>query len=123
MSELDEIRARADAASKGPWHEFYVPNMRPDEREYGDWIIDSVETFIASTHIWTDRGKLDAEFIAHARTDVPRLVAAVDEVLALHSKVTYASFGTTLTVCGGCEGPWPCATRVSISAHLEAMDE
>ena len=66
---LDEIAARADAANYGPWE--------PD-----------------GSHFWTPSGRsdfhldpADAEFIAHARTDVPRLVAAlraVDEVSRLH---------------------------------------
>jgi hypothetical protein len=73
MSEIDlaEVKARADAASPGPWY----PETDPD----------------ASPGVWTDRGAElgfdtnraeDAEFIAHARTDVPALLARIAELEA-----------------------------------------
>lgn len=85
MSALDDIQARADAASEGPWHEYYVPNIggRPEDYQYGDWIIDSEKTLIASTRIWTERGEKDSLFISYAREDVPKLVATLRAVQAI----------------------------------------
>lgn len=67
---LDEIEARADKATEDPWSKF--------------------ETMQADTYVVGPRGFLrqdfvsgptyersNAEFIAHARTDVPELVQAV----------------------------------------------
>jgi hypothetical protein len=58
-TDLDAIRARTDAATAGPWHgehaEFGYVTI-------GDWL------------------PADAEFIAHARTDIPFLLDLVDEL-------------------------------------------
>ena len=70
---LNEIEARANAATEGPW-------------------------FVSDDAVWVDRGEGnadgitgplapwcfgEADFIAHARTDVPALVAALRAVLDL----------------------------------------
>lgn len=69
--ELNEIQARADAASPGPWFEHadprkyvYIPNASDEQ-------------------VIFDRDK-NAQFCAHAREDVPCLVA---EVRRLQAKV------------------------------------
>jgi len=85
---LDEIEARADAATEGPWE--WHPYM------------GSGATLAKPNHPFHERNILkttddwppvadDAEFIAHARTDIPallaevrRLQAAADRVRALH---------------------------------------
>ena len=81
---LNEIEARANAATKGPWHrygtwpyEVYAPR-EPDGGPY-----------IASMTGDDGHNESNAEFIAHARTDVPALVAAlraVQEVLDKRGK-------------------------------------
>ena len=57
----------------------------------------------------------DAEFIAHARQDVPALVAALRAVLEMHAETPYG--------CAVCEEqnwalPWPCPTVAAIRQHL-----
>ena len=78
--QLDEIRRRADAASPGPWkasiegrdHEggssFIMVGEGPDRR-------DDIEL--------TGATPADYDFIAHARQDVPLLVAEVLRLRAL----------------------------------------
>lgn len=74
VKRLGEIEARANAATDGPWRRY--------------------ETVQADTFVLGPRGLLfddvvsgptyarsNAEFIAHARTDVPALVAALRAVL------------------------------------------
>ena len=76
--KLDQIEARANAATEGPW-------------------------FVSDGSIWVDRGDGnadgitgplapwcfgEADFVAHARTDVPALVAALQAVLELHKPIT-----------------------------------
>lgn len=70
---LDEIQARADAATPGPWEHV---------GSYGRIVSGPVQVCRA----YGDDGTAtpDAAFIAHARTDVPRLVAALRAVEALH---------------------------------------
>ncbi len=65
---LDKIRARIDAASKGPWQGgedglVWAPRL-------GDPVSASTE-------------QADAEFIAHARTDIPALLAEVERLRGL----------------------------------------
>lgn len=82
-AELDEaaIRARLEAATEGPWtaeaggsegHYIFGPEgsrapMRGRARVASCTWLDWYET------------EADAEFIAHARTDIPLLLAALDE--------------------------------------------
>ena len=64
----------------------------------------------------------DADFIAHARTDVPALVAALRAVLNLHFKAQPipAAFGTQEggDYCVTCAEDWPCPTVETIRQHL-----
>lgn len=81
-ADLNEIEARANAATKGPWQwdpqrdpypngtgEADLPPYIPQGSHLGDTLIGMDDTYEGS-----DR---DAAFIAHARTDVPRLVVEV----------------------------------------------
>ncbi|MCW2529343.1 MAG: hypothetical protein JWM76_4203, partial [Pseudonocardiales bacterium] len=82
--DLDAIRARVDAATEGPW------------RRAG-WCAVESEHECSNTHTcrgiavtngmgpapyeqWRDQELADAEFIAHARTDVPALLAEVERL-------------------------------------------
>jgi hypothetical protein len=73
---IDEIRAREIGASEGPWEadgwEVYGPARR----------------WIAETHDPDNIGQCeqDAEFIAHARADVPALLADVERLAAFEAK-------------------------------------
>ena len=77
MSRLDEIKARADAATKGPWQ------WREDEPASLVHVTDQ------RMHPWNilkapDWGPTlaDAAFIAAAREDVPWLLALVESLTA-----------------------------------------
>lgn len=87
---LDAIKARAEAATEGPW------------RLDGPWWIDdpsdpdcpaalAMVTGPGRVGIMvperTDANDADAEFIAHARTDVPALVAEVERLQAVVARV------------------------------------
>ena len=83
-AHLDAIEARSNAATEGPWeawdrgigYEVHGQHGEPINWSHG-------ETF----------GKLDAEFIAHARTDVPHLLAlARKQHAALESVGKVADF-------------------------------
>lgn len=79
---LTAIRARADAATPGPWHiveRFGISAPGYQGYEPNSWAclanVDDGESC---------RGDQDADFIAAARTDVPALC---DEVTALRAKL------------------------------------
>jgi hypothetical protein len=70
--DLDAIEARAQAASPGPWE-----TVRHDLTLYV--VSESHELNPISLGYVGNRPEPDAEFIAHARTDVPALLALVRE--------------------------------------------
>jgi hypothetical protein len=84
--ELNAIEARANAATPGPWgeqDERIVSWQNPDE---ATWICDCSET---------EGSGDDMPFIAHARNDVPALMAHIREL-----KRMFASESFKCTVCG-----------------------
>ena len=112
MKRLDEIEARANAATEGPWEEgercVFTLGGAPV-------VSDDVIHYV---HGMAGEGVChgeDAEFIAHARTDVPALVSALRAVLEVHAETPYG--------CAVCEEqnwalPWPCPTVAAIHQHL-----
>ena len=72
--DLDQIQARADAASKPPWR---LANPRPDGRNMVERHGYDLYGGEVAEMIIVDTNPADAEFIAHARTDVPALLAVV----------------------------------------------
>lgn len=87
---LEAMRRRADAATKGPWH---VEASGQDRDRLH--IIDAVvRDPYGDNALSLGNDAATAEFIAHARTDVPRLLAAVQGVLNLPHEESCAG-----TVC------------------------
>ena len=139
VDRLAAIRARAEAATPGPWEAgdvwVYTPPIYPDDRRLSDVLGMKFadEDRAEAEH---KRGLINAEFIAAARSDVPALVAALEGVLALHAKaaVTIAASDSALSIretCAHClwadtdhiyqpgEVPfWPCPTVRKIEEAL-----
>ena len=76
IDRLDQIKGRADMATDGPWVAEY-------SKEQGNCVIPhdahSTREAVAVTRLFHQQA--DAEFIAAARTDVPRMEAALRAVL------------------------------------------
>lgn len=78
--QLEEIQARADAATEGPW--FHVKSL---DHIFGGINTSGVDTdphdgstaYVVDHHRCLDAQ--DADFIAHAREDVPALIDFVKE--------------------------------------------
>jgi hypothetical protein len=107
--ELNAIEARAKAATEGPWR------TRPTEHGdcagiwHGDWEHDSI--------VQTDSGVYppmmpDAEFIAHARSDVPALVEEVRRLRALAAE--------SIPLLEYAEGRWQ---RIKVPGKGDGADE
>ena len=132
---LNEIEARANAATEGPWTPDEYTEVDPDgfyelsrviapDPDGDDWCAIGV--------VHTGILRPDAEFIAHARADVPALVAALRAVLELHKPGEGSSQGWTLRggygyiepYCAGCVASdeyaqhYPCATVRAIEEAL-----
>lgn len=76
--QLDEIKARAEAATQGPWT-FDANCTLSSERSE---ILHAGETgFVASAN---------AEFIAHAREDIPALLAEIERLQARERELLLA---------------------------------
>ena len=157
---LARIRKQADAATEGPWEvgDRYhcqaadmcdcAPDRGPliDTYQHPEWGTMHVHR---KDEPWWNEGVLfrkaggppgevardlateDAEFIAHARTDVPALVAALRAVLEVHQDGGesqgylddghYGDIPHCCTECGslGEYGvPYPCPTVTAIRQHL-----
>lgn len=76
-AELAAIKARADAASPGPWTPSVGCYQDPDGDD--DCHFGRGPTTIPQSEA---QGLADSVFIAHARTDIPALLAALDDARA-----------------------------------------
>ena len=123
MNRLNEIEARANAATEGPWEwegeakaeweigaNSLVPSRRPDDPVLYGYGYDASGIEVKTP--------ADAEFIAHARTDVPALVAALKKVLELHQETTISLGHGLLQRQCVCGSAWPCLTVAAIRRHL-----
>lgn len=82
--EIEEIKARAEAATPGPWRrqkqrgytDDYILTDHPDHqtKPHGNYI---GEVGYAAGHA-VQNFEADADFIAHARTDIPALLSALE---------------------------------------------
>ena len=108
---LDQIAARAEVATTGPWsivtEDGVILALVLTDEDDGLWYGDSGY----DAPITTETGE-DADFIAAARTDVPALVAALRAVLDLHAALPYdygmGAVGATCLECtDGTEHPCP----------------
>lgn len=90
MQKLDEMQALCDAATEGPWRRHSFGLAGEDEpssivTHTGEFVWGDVceGRFLFSTPGADSQEWDDAEFIASARTDMPRLIAALKAVLEL----------------------------------------
>lgn len=75
MDRLDEIRERCEAATPGPWFSHESHNWHKDPPKEYFIITRGMREVVAS---WVETS--DAQFIAHAREDIPWLLAMLDEM-------------------------------------------
>jgi len=79
-AELEEIAKRAEAATPGPW----LPSVSSE----------GGQSALGPHHEWDEaqdameKAENDAIFIAHARTDIPKLLAHIAELEAEIGKLT-----------------------------------
>lgn len=88
---LDEIEARANAATDGPWKIETHYGMSQSRRR--QIVVPGWMTPIAVLGQENPYGDPDAEFIVASRTDVPALVAALRAVLAIDTGDNRSLYG------------------------------
>jgi hypothetical protein len=89
--ELAAIKERTEQATPGPW-------TNHEEEVVGQEVVDPAGRTLVDVR--GDHEEADAEFIAHAREDVPALLAEIERLRALLHEV--ADYEDDLTT-----GPWP----------------
>jgi len=120
-----------DEATEGPWHDRgdVIAYEAPAKPNFG-WPNTGDVAYLVNL-CPAPALTVDAEFIAHARTDVPRLLNAVDAVLAMHKPVSRLLVnGETFDECSYCVDPqdntwrldYPCPTVQAITSALEARE-
>ena len=130
MSELDAIKARAEAATEGPWT--WSGSEAPVLGGYAGTSYRYSEEVIEAEHhgecgcrslcqLELTVGKADGEFIAHARQDIPALLAALESVLELHQRNRYDECIECLSTDEYGEATnvdYPCPTVTAIQSAL-----
>ena len=92
--------------------------------EYGQAMLDYGQAILrcgVRLPLYREDWTADAEFIADARTAMPKMRAALEAVLALHPWECLECEGIDLDAsprCGHCYEPWPCPTVVLIREAL-----
>jgi hypothetical protein len=73
--DVDEIQARVEAATSGPWYQ--GQNSRTYETSKEVWTRTHMDDPVSVDVFPVATRAEDAEFVAHAREDVPALLAAL----------------------------------------------
>jgi hypothetical protein len=76
--EIQEIEERAEKATPGPWSAFQWGDG--SQKDTDAWNVGATATEIVLVY---DAFIRDAEFIAHSRQDIPKLIAALREARAV----------------------------------------
>ena len=127
-TRLAEIRARAEAATEGPWRASLLDGVEYEDGSscHRGGIYPS-EKGAAPVLNTTNVDRRNAEFIAHARTDLPSLLAAVETVRELHQPGPPYLLDVP-EVCEHCsdnederEVAYPCQTVQALADALEVQ--
>ena len=113
-SDLAAIRARCEAATPGPW-----------EQRLGDSIKENLVADVRGLTIYGPHKAVscgaEADFIVHAREDLPRLLARLEEMREVVLDLTHGQADLhkqrgTAPLCDWCGFSWPCAYKVAAEA-------
>jgi hypothetical protein len=100
---LDEIRARAEAATEGPWYHGGDTRVSQQMFEPHELIVSPTYPIIEFQS--GEQGVADAEFAAHAREDIPALLAEVERLRSAGAPLPLEP-DTPRSTWTGC-GNWP----------------
>lgn len=99
---LGEVEARANAATEGPWKRWEGPGGGPGLNIVGAdaSLVACADGSVGRDDAWLPHVEPNAAFIAAARTDVPRLVAALRMAL-LCDEIDYGTLDTIAAILKG----------------------
>lgn len=75
-ARLAEIRAREEAATPAPWR------VENNQQDLNRWVSSDDQTLDINFGYLGNRTQNDAAFVAHAREDVPWLLAEIERLIA-----------------------------------------
>lgn len=127
QKQIEEIRAKERAATPGPW--WHTPPVATIEQR----IIDYDGTGMVRTKIGTIDCPEDAQFVAHARQDVPALLDEIDRLRGLLDSAVQDICGACEALvrasghgwedgCGGCKWDTPCTEAKKRHGLEESKD-
>ena len=121
---IAERRRIEQAATDGPWmsewdtsDEWWTIHGQPNPTKGDERSVCPEVATLQHSEDWT----ADVDFIADARTAMPKMRAALEAVLALHPWECLECEGIDLDAsprCGHCYEPWPCPTVAAIAEAL-----
>lgn len=121
---LNRIRKQANAATPGPWEvepfTWRPGHPLPESEWLGVEATGPVKGGVALILLNDDEDDHDAEFIAAARTTVPALLDAVDNVLAWHKRIESPD-GDYCDACFPNVWVYPCQTVTAITTALDGI--
>ena len=119
---LDRTQAIAETATGGAWE--WAPSITTQARHRPAKVSTLVWDGGNAVEAALPHSTADAAFIAHARTALPAMTAALRAVTDLHqprSAVTQSASGHLVDTpgpCTACDWDWPCATITAIQDTL-----
>lgn len=121
LPNLDEVQARADAATEGQWsgddEHGEIPGAAPAwvvsrRAEDGRWVHDLAD-------VWGPDAPANAAFIAHARTDVPALLKATRAALRVADQLERLAARHPDSETGQVEAAAAHEIRSAVTAHID----
>ena len=102
MAGMDDVQGRCDAATGGPW--FATPEFEPDPNpDWAAWTVgpDEHEGNWGTDGGYSGYGMLwsDADFSAHARTDLPAALAVIRAQQAAMTQMQEAMLSLCSSMC------------------------
>lgn len=126
---LNEIRKRADAATKGPWDSFDGLAEEHDERGVTYWVdaicadFDNAAVAITTTDRDDEQQHDNATFIAHAREDIPALLTHIAALAEANRKMREACELAKVWFANHDYDPRECRELAALSAALKGGGE
>jgi hypothetical protein len=118
---VDAIVGRVGAATPGPWRAYRPKGERPNVQQHKDGVGVNVVAFIDGQH-W-DRALEDAnaEFIAHAREDVPYLLGRIRDLETERAEERSALW-TAQSRAANAEGALTAARAAAMAHYNSKLD-
>src|SRR5699024_7462194 len=117
LGQIDRLDKEAEA---GPW--ITGENDETGLKYFGTGYCDCCTPPTPSAGvILGETGRAEAEFIALARTALPRLAAALKDVMELHEPRGHRPLDGTFIggqVCDNCRRPYPCQTVQAVTDQM-----